>query len=123
MKKTALAGLLLAASLLGALAGDVTLAWDQYTQPSTNAPVDLIRVYAVRGTNTVFAAGNTNAQYVTSTAVTNSQLTISLPPGPWTFAATAYSTSLTLESLNSNTVWTIVPLKGVVNLRVNGVVP
>lgn len=120
MKRIALLGLLAAALVTQAVAGSVTLGWDTYVQGGTNAVVDLIKVYAVPGTNTTFTAGNSNAVFVASTSVTNTTLSLSnLWAGPWTFVATARSTSANLESDNSNSVWTIVPVKGVVNLRVN----
>ena len=110
---TLLALLLLAST---ALAGNVTLGWNTYTN---TADANLIKVYAVPGSNTVFTANNANATVTASTASTNTSLTLSnLSVGPWTFTCTALNSSLGLESLNSNVVWTNVPLKGVVNLHV-----
>ncbi|HOT87926.1 MAG TPA: hypothetical protein PLC59_04715 [Bacteroidales bacterium] len=124
MKKILSIIIILTASLLNSLAGDVTLEWDTYVQSSTNAPVDLIKIYAVPGTNTVFTAGNANATVTLTTPVANSSVTVpNLSVGAWTFVATAVSTSAGLESSNSNTVWCNVPPKGVVNLRISQINP
>lgn len=124
MKYTKTLGIALLALLLlasTALAGNVTLGWNTYTN---TASADLIRVYAVPGSNTVFTANNANATVITSTSSTNSSLTVSnLNAGPWTFTCTARSSTLGLESDNSNVVWTNVPIRGVINLHVDASAP
>ena len=99
-------------------AGAVKLGWDQY-QNTNDVSVTAIRIYGVRGTNTVFLTNNSNATLLGSTAVTNTTLTVSnLVSGAWTFAATAYAGGTNnLESVNSNTVWTNVVPGVVTNLR------
>lgn len=93
-------------------AQSVNLAWDASPSPEVNR----YKVYAVKGTNTVFTAGNANAN---STVTVTNQLTASftnLSVGAWTFTATAISTN-GLESANSNTVWTNVYPGAVINFR------
>ena len=105
--------MVMAASVISLSAGTVNLAWDASTSPEVNR----YKVYAVQGTNTVFTAGNANAT-VTST-VTN-VLVATLPnlvASAWTFTITAISTN-NIESVNCSSVWTNVPVAGVVNLRV-----
>ena len=100
------------------VAGSVTLAWDASTSPDVNR----YKVYAVQGTNTVFLTNNSNAS-VTVTVTNQTTATVpNLLSGAWTFVATAISTN-NLESLNSTSVWTIVPVAGVVNLKVTGTTP
>lgn len=102
--------LLVAAVAVGAQS--VNLAWDASPSPEVNR----YKVYAAKGTNTVFTAGNANA---TSVVTVTNQLTASftnLSVGAWTFTATAVSTN-GLESLNSNIVWTNVYPGAVVNFR------
>lgn len=119
LKKIAVFAALLAALCSTARAGNVTVAWDQYVQSGTNVVVDKIFIYATTGTNAVFAPGNTNSLYIASTSVTNTTHTLSnLTAGAWTIVATAKSTSANLESVNSNPVWTILPLNSVGGLRV-----
>jgi hypothetical protein len=119
MKKLLITSLILAASVASLYAGSVTLAWDP--SPGTNV-IAYYSVYYVKGTNTVFATNNVNA--LGKVSVTNqTTCTISnLASGAYTFAATATDTNL-LESLNSNTVWTNVPVNGPVNLRLTGATP
>jgi len=108
----------LASAAYAQAGGAVRLGWDQY--PNTNdVSVTAIRIYGVRGTNTVFLTNNSNATLLGSTAVTNTTLTVSnLVSGAWTFAATAYTGGTNnLESANSNTVWTNVVPGVVTNLR------
>jgi hypothetical protein len=104
MKKL-ITSILLAASVVSLVAGTVNLAWDASPSPEVNR----YTVYALKGTNAVFAVGNTNA--TTSVTVTN-QLTATftnLSVGTWNFVATAKSTN-NLESVNSNQVQTnVVP--------------
>jgi hypothetical protein len=120
MKKLLITSLALVASMATLMAGSVTLAWDHYTS-DTN--VTLIKVYAVVGTNTVFLTNNSNATVIRSTSVVNDTLTVSnLSSGAWTFVATA-ATASGLESSNSPSVWTIVPVAGVVNVRITGTSP
>lgn len=93
-------------------AQSVNLAWDASPSPEVNR----YKVYAAKGTNVVFAVGNTNAA---STVTVTNQLTASftnLSVGAWTFVATALSTN-NLESANSNTVWTNVVPGAVINFR------
>lgn len=124
MKKLTALAVLAATLTLSAFAGDVTVGWDTYQQGTNNLVVDQIKVYAVPGTNTTFTAGNANARVVQWTSVTNTTMTVTnLGAGPWTFVATARVNSANIESDNSNIVWTMVPLKGVVNLKINGVNP
>ena len=95
-------------------AQSVNLAWNASPSPEVNR----YKVYAAKGTNTVFAVGNTNAAATVTVTVTN-QLTASftnLSVGAWTFTATALSTN-NLESVNSNTVWTNVVPGAVINFR------
>jgi hypothetical protein len=90
----------------------VNLTWKASTSPEVNR----YKVYAVKGTNTVFVAGNTNA---TATVTVTNQLVTSfanLPAGAWTFTATALSTN-DFESANSNTVWTNIVPDAVINFR------
>lgn len=110
---------MLVASVVSLIAGSVSLAWD----PSPSPEVDGYRIYYVRGTNTVFQTGNTNA--VGFVTVTN-QLTVTvsnLTSGAWSFVATALCSTNGLESDNSNEVWTVVPLRGPSVLRITTVVP
>lgn len=119
IKKFALVASVMAALLITARAGNVTLGWDTYVQSSTNAPVDKIMLYGVAGSNTVFTANNANAVLLASTSVTNTTYTFTnIPAGWWTFTATAKSTSAALESSNAVPVWTALPLPGVGNFRV-----
>lgn len=117
--KIAALAAVLAAVVLSARAGNVTLAWDQYVQSSTNAVVDRIMLYGAAGSNTVFTANNANAVLLASTSVTNNTYTFTnIPAGWWTFTATAKSTSAALESSNAVPVWTSLPLPGVGNFRI-----
>jgi len=114
MKKitSILLGVTLLVAAVAVAAQSVNLAWDASPSPEVNR----YKVYAVKGTNTVFATGNTNAS---ATVTVTNQLTATfsnLSVGAWTFTATAVSTN-GLESLNSNTVWTNVYPGSVVNFR------
>lgn len=105
-------GVTLLIAAVTATAQTVNLAWNASPSPEVNR----YKVYAAKGTNVVFAVGNTNA--ATSVTVTN-QFTASftnLSVGAWTFVATALSTN-NLESANSNTVWTNVVPGAVINFR------
>ncbi len=114
----------LTSTVMTALAGNVNIGWDTYIQGSTNVIADIIKVYAVPGTNTVFANGNSNATFVSSTSITNTTFTLTnLPAGAWTITITAYSTPSVLESINATPVWAVVPLKGMINLRFLSVSP
>jgi hypothetical protein len=102
--------LLVTAVTMGAQ--NVNLAWDASPSPEVNR----YKVYAAKGTNTVFAVGNTNAA---STITVTNQLVASftnLSVGAWTFTATALSTN-GLESVNSNVVWTNVLPGAIINFR------
>jgi hypothetical protein len=119
IKRLAACAALLAALLVTARAGNVTLGWDTYVQSSTNAVVDKIMLYGVAGSNTVFTANNANAVLLASTSVTNTTYTFTnIPAGWWTFTATAKSTSAALESSNAVPVWTSLPLPGIGNFRI-----
>ena len=115
MKKTftsILFGVTLLVAAVTMAAQSVNLAWDASPSPEVNR----YKVYAAKGTNVVFAAGNTNAA---STITVTNQLVASftnLSVGAWTFTATALSTN-GLESANSNVVWTNVLPGAVVNFR------
>lgn len=114
MKKL-FATLALAATTVALIAGTVNVAWDTYV--NSDGTVNTIKVYAVKGTNTVFTAGNANANVIVSTAVTNNTVSfVNLPAGAWTFTATAATTN-GLESANSNVIWTNVLPGSVINFR------
>lgn len=105
----------LAAAAVTLVAGTVNVAWDTYV--NSDGTVNTIKVYAVKGTNTVFTAGNANANVIVSTAVTNNTVSfVNLPAGAWTFTATAATTN-GLESANSNVIWTNVLPGSVINFR------
>ncbi len=109
---------MMAASVASLVAGTVTLAWD----PSPSPDVDRYKVYYGKGTNFVFAAGNTNALSVTVTNQTTCTVS-NLTSGVWSFVATALVSTNGLESDNSNEVEaTMRPSKPTV-LRTTAIVP
>jgi hypothetical protein len=111
--------LIFVASLTSTFAGTVNLAWNAYT----NSGVNFLKIYGVKGTNTVFLTNNSNATISNTVPVANTTFGVSnLLSGAWTFTMTALGTN-GLESLNSNVVWTNVLPGAVVNLRVTGVTP
>ncbi len=113
IKKLLLTTAALTVSIATMIAGTVNLAWSPYTSDPT---VNLIKIYAVQGTNTTFTTGNANATVINSTSVTNNSFTITnLPSGAWTFTATASSTN-GIESVDSNVVWTNIYPGAVMNL-------
>lgn len=111
-------GLLTAATALSVFAGTVNLTWDASPDPTVNR----YKVYAVAGTNTVFATGNTNATSVIT--VTNGVVgsVSNLFTGAWSFTARAISTN-GLESANAPTIWTNVPPSTILNFRFLNVTP
>lgn len=119
MKRKLITSLSILLSSLCLYAGTVNLSWSKY---QGEANVYLVKVYAVKGTNTAFSVGNTNASFVNSTSSTNTSISMTnLSPGAWTFTATTFSLEGE-ESVNSNTVWTNVPAQAsVVNLKVTSV--
>ncbi len=125
IKQFAIVGAIaLMAIVAQAKGGTVTLAWDLYSQPTTNQFVDQIKLYAVPGSNTVFTVNNSNALYSATVPVTstNYQFT-NLYAGWWTFTATAVISTNGLASANATPVWTNVPLIGVLNFKVIGSSP
>ena len=97
--------------------GIIQLSWSPYAQDTNVGPVN-IQLFAIPGTNTVFAAGNTNALFTYITSSTNSTLTVSnLWAGKWSFTANAVDTNGNV-SVNSNVAIGYVPLAGVTGLRI-----
>ena len=118
MKKTLLTTATACILALSALAqGTLQLSWSPYPQNTNIGPVT-IQVFALPGTNTVFAPGNTNAVFVSSTSSTNNFLFVSnLWAGTWSFVSNAADTNGDV-SVNSNIAIGYVPLQGVSGLRI-----
>ena len=118
MKKTLLTTATACILALSAVSqGVLQLSWNPYVQ-DTNIGPTTITVYAIQGTNTVFAPGNANAVFVSSTSSTNNTLYVSnLWAGVWSFVANATDTNGNV-SVNSNVAIGYVPLQGVTGLRI-----
>ena len=119
MKKLLIISLALITSVASLYAGSVNLAWDP--SPGTNV-IAYYSIYWVRGVNTTFATNNTNAAGKLSVTNATTCTVSNLFSGPWTFVATA-TDIYNLESDNSTSVWTNIPVAGVTGLRVNSVTP
>ena len=118
MKKLLITAAAACALTLSALSqGSIQLSWNPYVQ-DTNVGPTTIQIFAIPGTNTVFAAGNTNALFTYITSSTNSTLTVSnLWAGKWSFIANAADTNGNV-SVYSNVAIGYVPLAGVTGLRI-----
>lgn len=93
-------------------AGSVTLKWNKIIDPG----VKFVKIYAVPGTNTVFAKNDSNATITLVVRMPATSATIAgISNKTWSFVATSLtSTNKGLESINSNEIW-----KNVKNIRVN----